>query len=539
MGNRRLLRLSISLCLVGLAVSVLWVLMTGGFDALSGLAALSPTYLVPLLGLTSAHLLTRFFRWQFLLRCAGVRLPARASLVTFLASLVGIATPAYVGEVLRCVFARRKHGAPIGVTLAVLVVERLLDVAALGAIGVVCASGLASRVTMAAFVGAALLLGLGLVNLARRSAPPIARVAELKRLSCVLPAAILSLLAWAPAACTVSVAAWALHEDVGVVEGARIFSRATLFGGITLMPAGLGVTGSVAVIDLSDAGFTAARALPIVALFRWTTTGFALSLGVVFLGIELLGRRRAAAAGAAAHFDEIAVDYERQYSPHMWKLLLERKVELLASPLPLPPAAAGLGLDFGCGLGHQCLAMRERGYRVVGLDASRHLLRKARDLGAPVVAADGLSLPFPDASFDFVYAIGVLHHLSGPEAQQAACREVARVLKPGGRFLVHETNTRNPLFRFYMGYVFPLLKTIDEGTEQWIAPDRFQSAPGLRLEETRYFTFVPDTIPRPLLGFFLGLERRLENSWLRPYAVHYMAVLRRPDAAPAPASPTP
>ena len=90
-----------------------------------------------------------------------------------------------------------------------------------------------------------------------------------------------------------------------------------------------------------------------------------------------------------------------------------------------------------------------------------------------------------------------------------------------------------------MGYVFPLLKTIDEGTEQWIAPDRFQSAPGLRLEETRYFTFVPDTIPRPLLGFFLGLGGASRNSWLRPYAVHYMAVLRRPDAAPAPASPTP
>mgnify|MGYP003693730783 CR=1 FL=1 len=66
-------------------------------------------------------------------------------------------------------FARRKHGAPIGVTLAVLVVERLLDVAALGAIGVVCASGLASRVTMAALRRRRPFVGIG----TRESGAPV------------------------------------------------------------------------------------------------------------------------------------------------------------------------------------------------------------------------------------------------------------------------------------------------------------------------------------------------------------------------------
>ena len=43
-------------------------------------------------------------------------------------------------------------------------------------------------------------------------------------------------------------------------------------------------------------------------------------------------------------------------------------------------------------------------------------------------------------------------------------REMARVLKPGGFLVVQETNTNNPLFRFYMGYVFPILSRIDDVT---------------------------------------------------------------------------
>jgi SAM-dependent methyltransferase len=173
------------------------------------------------------------------------------------------------------------------------------------------------------------------------------------------------------------------------------------------------------------------------------------------------------------------------------------------------------------------LELRRRGYRVLGADASHGLLRAARQGGADAVASDARRLPFRDGSLDFVYVVGVLHHLPGSEAQADAIREVARVLRPGGRFLVQETNTRNPLFRFYMTYVFPLLRTIDEGTEQWIPPTSWSGAPGLRLEALRFFTFLPDFLPRALLPPLLALERRLEGGRFAHFAVHYMAVLRK------------
>ncbi|MBL8693861.1 MAG: flippase-like domain-containing protein [Planctomycetes bacterium] len=529
MATRRLSSLSIGLVLLGVAVSCAWLFLTGGAGAVRPLLHASPLFVVILLGVTTVHLGVRFVRWQYLLRRADVRVPARPSLSIFLASLMGTATPAYVGEVLRCALARKRFGAPLGPMLGVLVLERLLDVLALGLIGTLCASTLTHRLWMAGLsVGAALLIGIA-VAVVRRVAHPDGRLAELRNPGSLFVGIGMSLAAWAPAATCVLWSAQALGKSLPVVESLRIFSHATLFGAVTLMPAGLGTTGSAAVFQLQEIGFSAADALPIVALFRLTTTGLALSVGFVFFVLELRSiGKPAAPATAAEHFDEIAMQYQHEYAPHVWKLLLDRKVSLICSPLPTPPAAAGLGLDFGCGLGHQCLEMRARGYEVIGIDPSRGLLRNAKRAGAPVVAADGLRLPFPDGTFDFAYAVGVLHHLPDASAQAAACREIARVLKPGGRLVVHETNTRNPLFRFYMGYVFPVLKTIDEGTEHWIEPMRWERNPDLEWVETRYFTFLPDTIPRPLLPTFLALERRLERSSLRPYAVHYMAVLRKP-----------
>jgi hypothetical protein len=79
-----------------------------------------------------------------------------------------------------------------------------------------------------------------------------------------------------------------------------------------------------------------------------------------------------------------------------------------------------------------------------------------------------------------------------------------------------------------MSYVFPILKSIDEGTEWWIDPDRwFEGLEKIKVVKVEYFTFVPDFVPRWLMQPLLALQKWLEMSRWRCYSVHYMAVLRK------------
>jgi ubiquinone/menaquinone biosynthesis C-methylase UbiE len=355
---------------------------------------------------------------------------------------------------------------------------------------------------------------------------PGSLIEAVRRPSVVAVSFGLSLVAWLLVAFHVALAAWSAGITVTPMAGVRVFTSATLFGGLTLMPAGIGSTGTLAILQLQGLSLSLSDALVVVTLLRLTTVGATFTVGAICL-VAVLRARKTAQITAAVHFDEISEDYGRQFSEHVWSHLLTRKVRMIAHALPNPPLAAGRGLDLGCGLGSQCLELSKRGYTVFGLDPAHGLVRKARKSGANVVAGSALVLPFRDQSLDFVYAVGVLHHLPDRRSQRDACLEIARVLKPEGFLLVHETNPRNPLFRFYMGYVFPILKKIDEGTEWWIPAEIWSAVPGLKLSNVQYFTFMPDFVPAWMMRPFLAVDRWLEASFLRPYSVHYMATLRR------------
>ncbi len=90
-------------------------------------------------------------------------------------------------------------------------------------------------------------------------------------------------------------------------------------------------------------------------------------------------------------------------------------------------------LDLGCGDGQIARAIARTGASVVGIDPTTNQIDVASArAGGPVFAQAGASpLPFPDASFDGVIACLVFEHIDDIDA---AIAEVARVLRPGGRF---------------------------------------------------------------------------------------------------------
>ncbi len=133
----------------------------------------------------------------------------------------------------------------------------------------------------------------------------------------------------------------------------------------------------------------------------------------------------------------IRIDTHERYS--------ERTNDTFASwLLALVDAAPGqLLLDVGCGPGAYHAALASAGARVVGVDASRGMLREVlaqAPTAAAAAQADAQRLPLRNALFDRVMANHMLYHV--PD-QPAALRELRRVLKPSGRVIMATNGADN------------------------------------------------------------------------------------------------
>ena len=231
-------------------------------------------------------------------------------------------------------------------------------------------------------------------------------------------------------------------------------------------------------------------------------------------------------------FDDIASVYDAQIPEHVRLHLLRRKVDMMVVRLGDLDRATAVGLDLGCGTGWHVKRLHERGFaKVFGLDNSKAQLAEAqRNVGvdgAYLCLSDIRHLPCADECVDFAYAINVIHHLKSGAGQKATMAEINRVMKPGGLFFLHEINTTNPIMAFYMNCVFPRLKCIDDGLENWLTPEMLLHLPGFELLDVQYFTFVPDFTPKLVFPLMRRLEKRLESTALRRWGAHYMVTLRK------------
>lgn len=189
-------------------------------------------------------------------------------------------------------------------------------------------------------------------------------------------------------------------------------------------------------------------------------------------------------------------------------------------------------LDIGCGAGVDAVRFAKAGAAVTAVDIAPAAVELAKanfafqGLSADVREADGERLPFPDASFDYVFAHGVVQYTANDQALVDECR---RVLRPGGTAVFQVYNR--------ISWLNLLSKVMKVGLEHEDAPVlKKYSIPEFKALLTGFsnVTLVPERFPvksRLHKGWkgtayntvFVGTFNALPRSLVRRFGWHLLA----------------
>lgn len=190
-----------------------------------------------------------------------------------------------------------------------------------------------------------------------------------------------------------------------------------------------------------------------------------------------------------SHYDRVAHAYVTNLSyPHTREYTAYLDEALLVQ---LPATGLGDVAEICCGRGEAVELVAGRFKRAVGVDISLNMLRAARkDHHAPNLAfiqGDATRLPLADGAFDSVFMLGGIHHVN---ARAALFGEVARILKPGGRFYFREPVSDFWPWRALRKLIYRISPSLDHLTERPLR--HHETAPylaGARLRLTSWKTY--------------------------------------------------
>jgi ubiquinone/menaquinone biosynthesis C-methylase UbiE len=177
--------------------------------------------------------------------------------------------------------------------------------------------------------------------------------------------------------------------------------------------------------------------------------------------------------------------------------------------LMLPNAAGLVGLDIGCGEGHNTRLLARLGARMTAVDIAAvfigHAIRAETEEPSSIdyMVASAIELPFADASFDF--ATGFMSFMDVPETDRLLA-EAWRVLRPGAflQFSIshpcfdppHRRNLRDARGRTYAIEVGDYFQTREGEIDEWL------------------FTAAPPQVKLGLRKFRIPRFTRTLSQWL-------------------------
>jgi SAM-dependent methyltransferase len=177
-------------------------------------------------------------------------------------------------------------------------------------------------------------------------------------------------------------------------------------------------------------------------------------------------------------------------------------------------------LDMACGLGFNTCCLRTYGYQAEGFDLSEKAIEDSKllaeglgqDPGIFSVAAVDCLSEMPDESFEVVLAIGLFRYLA-KDVQDTCYRNIHRILKPGGMFLVVHQNI---LFEAF---------ALNDGTLRFWADviEGYSDAPRL-FGEKSVFEVLSEKVKVPLRKYAPhSISRRMKTYTENPLTYNKVA----------------
>ncbi len=228
---------------------------------------------------------------------AGVALPAKQNLFVFFSGLAMIVTPGKIGEIWKGWLIRDISGDSLNKTVPVVVLDRITDVLSLILLSAVGILSYREGVPLLA----ALLVCIAGFYVAVRSEPISARMLgvlerhagkyapDAKAMHTTFeqtmePATLLGLsalnaLAWFCECLGLYVVVMGFHEQISVTLATFIFSFASLAGGVSMIPGGIGLAEATITGFLQVYGLDAASAIGIALVVRFGTLWYGVLLG--------------------------------------------------------------------------------------------------------------------------------------------------------------------------------------------------------------------------------------------------------------------
>lgn len=179
-------------------------------------------------------------------------------------------------------------------------------------------------------------------------------------------------------------------------------------------------------------------------------------------------------------------------------------------------------LDVGCGSASLLGLMKQRGFRVMGVDFSSEAAAVAKEEnGVQVVIGSLEQAAFPDASFDIITLFHVMEHVTNP---REVLKQVGRILRPGGSVILQVPNIDSWQFRIFGAkwYGLDIPRHVIDYSNDGIL--RLLSEVGFVVNRVRHFN-LRDNAPAFVSSLFPSLDPVSRGVRQRRRNIHESPVL--------------